>query len=352
MPDKNKKNITKDKSVLIDQPTEKPKDYATNMTNFEKDTKNFHYMSHLEPHDIRRQKILAAHPEVTQLLEKDPISLYFSLLLNCMQLGMCFIFKYYITSWWVTLTLAYFVSAILNHGLFVLMHDITHFTCFKNVTYNQLTGILTNLPQVIPSAISFGRYHRDHHTYLGDADDDPDIPQQWEIRVFSNKFLKLFFLFVMPIFYAIRPFLKKPKPANKMEVLNIIVCIVYDIFVYRYFGGQALIYLLLGTLFGLSINPVGIHVIAEHYEFNKSQDTYSYYGWINWINFNMGYHVEHHDFPNISWYKLPILRKIAPEYYDNLPQIESYFKVYWLYIMDNSIGPWARIARIPDEKTK
>jgi sphingolipid delta-4 desaturase len=38
-------------------------------------------------------------------------------------------------------------------------------------------------------------------------------------------------------------------------------------------------------------------------------------GWMNIPNLNMGYHIEHHDFPSIPWYNLPKLRAMAPEFY-------------------------------------
>lgn len=343
-------NKTKeDKSLLLEMPKTTPSDFATNMSHFEKDKSNFHIMTHLEPHNIRRQKILDAHPEVQKLMEKDPISLYWAIALNIFQLGMMFYIKNYVESWTYLLILAYLISAVANHALFVLMHDITHFTCFKSVFHNQICAILANLPQAIPNAISFGRYHRDHHTYLGDAIDDPDIPTLSEVRFFNNKFYKLLFLITMPVFYGLRPYVKKPKLQSPMEVINIIVCFAYNYFVFKYFGIQSLVYLLLGTIWGLSIHPVGIHILSEHYEFNKSQDTYSYYGWINYLNFNMGYHIEHHDFPNISWRNLPKLKALAPEFYDNLPVIDSYFHVMYSYVFDDDIGPWSRVVREPEK---
>lgn len=339
-----------EKSLLLEIPKTEPKDWATNMSKFEKDKDNFHVMTHLEPHTIRREKILKAHPEIYKLLDqKDTTSVYFAVALNLAQLGMCYLIKTYVTSWLVTLFLAYMVSAVLNHGLFVLMHDITHFTCFKSVPKNQLAGIMANLSQVIPNAITFGRYHRDHHSFLGDADEDPDIPTLTEVRMFQSFYQKLFFLIFMPAFYGLRPYIKRAKLQNKMELINIAVVLSYDYMIYYFFGVKPLIYLLLGTLWGLSIHPVGSHIIAEHYEFNKGQDTYSYYGWMNYLNFNVGYHIEHHDFPTVSWNKLPLIKKMAPEFYDNLPQIDSYVHVMKSFLFDSEIGPWSRVTRLIKE---
>ena len=148
----------------------------------------------------------------------------------------------------------------------------------------------------------------------------------------------------MPFFYALRPYFKRPKSLSFMEFVNIIACISYAFFITHFLSTNALYYLLMCTYFGLSVHPVCAHIIAEHYEFNKGQDTYSYYGIMNYLNFNVGHHVEHHDFPNIPWYKLPQLRKIAPEFYETLPQIDSYVKVMFVYIFDGTVGPWSRIV--------
>lgn len=77
------------------------------------------------------------------------------------------------------------------------------------------------------------------------------------------------------------------------------------------------------------IHPCAGHVIAEHYEFLNRLETYDYIGIVNFFNLNVGYHTEHHDFPMIPWTRLPLVRKIAPEYYENLPYHTSYVKVFF-----------------------
>jgi len=109
----------------------------------------------------------------------------------------------------------------------------------------------------------------------------------------------------VPFFYGGRPFIVRPKKLVPMEIVNLVCVLLWDMMIYRYFGASGVVFLILSSLFGMGINPCAIHVIAEHFEFVKGQETFSYYGPFNTINFNLGYHVEHHDFPWIPWTKLP-----------------------------------------------
>lgn len=43
---------------------------------------------------------------------------------------------------------------------------------------NKIMGVLCNIPMGIPSALSFGKYHADHHNYLGEKGRDPDLPMR------------------------------------------------------------------------------------------------------------------------------------------------------------------------------
>jgi hypothetical protein len=63
------------------------------------------------------------------------------------------------------------------------------------------------------------------------------------------------------------------------------------------------------------------------------------------LTFNVGYHNEHHDFPFIPASHLPELRKIAPEYYEEVPQLQSWIAVLYDYVMDPQNGPFNRVRR-------
>ncbi len=42
-------------------------------------------------------------------------------------------------------------------------------------------GMFCNIPMGVPSAISFGKFHSDHHNFLGEYGKDPDLPLMAEV---------------------------------------------------------------------------------------------------------------------------------------------------------------------------
>lgn len=119
-----------------------------------------------------------------------------------------------------------------------------------------------------------------------------------------------------------------------------------DYLLFRSIGAGAVVYFLVSTLIaGSGLHPCAAHFIAEHYVFTGEWETYSYYGILNAFCFNVGYHNEHHDFPNIPWTRLPALRKLASEYYDNLPYHESWPLVTWKFVMDPNVHVFNRVKR-------
>jgi len=205
--------------------------------------------------------------------------------------------------------------------------------------------MFVNLPIGLPVSISFKKYHTDHHRYLGFANLDGDIPTSFEAKLFCTTFGKFCWIILQPFIYVFRPLIVNPKPLNKLEIVNAIIQIIFDAIIVYTFGWKMLVYLIIGTILTMGLHPMAGHFISEHYIFHKGSSTSSYYGPLNWITYNVGYHNEHHDFPSVPGSRLPLVKKIASEFYDTLPQHHSWTKVIYDFIMDPEIGPYARVQR-------
>jgi sphingolipid delta-4 desaturase len=76
--------------------------------------------------------------------------------------------------------------------------------------------------------------------------------------------------------------------------------------------------------FAFGPHPLGARRISEHINLRRGQPTASYYGIANRISFDVGYHVEHHDFPHVPWRRLRELRARASEHYRDLARVRSW----------------------------
>jgi len=263
------------------------------------------------------------------------------------QLFMAYLIHYLDVSWLNLVLVTYIVSGTANHALLLAIHEIAHNMAFGNVKpiHNRIFGIIVNLPIGVPMSMSFKKYHLEHHRYQGHEHIDVDIPTEIEAKLFTTTFGKAVWMFLQPFFYALRPLIVYPKVACKLEVFNFILQFAFDAVLYHYWGHKSLFYIIVGSLLGMGLHPVAGHFISEHYMFSNDHETYSYYGILNKLTFNVGYHNEHHDFPNVPGSLLPKVREYAPEYYNVLPYHTSWVKVLYDYITDPAIGPYARLKR-------
>ena len=139
---------------------------------------------------------------------------------------------------------------------------------------------------------------------------------RWESEL-SHKFkwYKYIFYAIIEVFYALRPIFTHQPSVNKEELLNYIFIISTNYLIYFFWGPYALLFVLVSGASSIGPHPAAIHILAEHYEFIKGQETYDYLGIWNIFNLDLGYHIEHHDFPNAPWYNLRKIRAAAPEFY-------------------------------------
>ncbi|KAI8433330.1 hypothetical protein MSG28_015375 [Choristoneura fumiferana] len=250
-------------------------------------------------------------------------------------------------SWPAMLIMAYCFGGVINHSLMLAIHEISHNLAFGHARpmANRWFGFFANLPIGIPTSISFKKYHLEHHRYQGNEVIDTDLPTLMEAKLFNTTFGKLVWLVLQPLFYIIRPLMVRPKPPEPLEAVNLVIQLFFDAVLVQLFGWRTLFYLIIGSLMAMGVHPVAGHFVSEHYMFKKGYETYSYYGPLNLITFNVGYHMEHHDFPAVPGSKLPEVKRIAAEFYDDLPQHTSWTAVLYDFVMDPDIGPYARIKR-------
>jgi len=301
------------------------------------------------PHVTRRLAILKAHPEVKTLYGYDPITIIYVLVFVAIQFISAYLVKD-IAFTWQFWAMAYVVGATCNHALFLSIHEIGHNLAFKSITANRLFSMFANLPVGLPYAISFKAYHNEHHKLQGVEGYDTDLPTWVEGIIFRNVFTKTFFCATQILFYALRPMVIRFQQPNLMLLLNWIIQLSFDAVIIYLFGWGPLCYFLASSFLAGSLHPCAGHFISEHYVFTGSHETFSYYGPLNAISFNVGYHNEHHDFPNIPWTRLPMLKEMAPEFYNNLPYHTSWMMVTYYFITDFKMSVYNRVKRQPTER--
>jgi sphingolipid delta-4 desaturase len=302
-------------------------------------------------HISRRREILAAHPEIRDLYGPYRMSAVYIVLIVAFQLLIAFLLKDF--SWWIIAIAAYTVGAFANHSLYVMIHECTHNVVMKSAFGNKVMGLICDIPLVLPSAMGFRKYHMIHHKHLGEYSYDPDIVSRVEANLVGNSAIKKsFWLMFFSFSQGLRPLkVKFYKPLNGWTVLNTILNIVINVAVFMLVGPMAFLYLALSTLFALGLHPLGGRWIQEHFITKEGQETYSYYGPLNKLAFNMGYHNEHHDFMNVPWINQPKVKKLAPEFYENLASYNSWTKVLLNFIFNKEIDSYTRMVH-PDRHPK
>lgn len=330
----------------------------------------FYWTKDAEPHVSRRKAIMAKYPQVSKLTGYEPKTKWLTMMVVLLQFSVAYYLRDTSPLSWKFFILAYVVGATANQAVFLAIHELSHNLLFKKPIHNKLFAIFTNLPIGIPYSASFQPYHQLHHKFMGDEYLDTDLPTKFEGIVLLNLLGKVFFATFQIFFYALRPMFITQIKFTYTHLLNIVVQLLVDMVLVKYWGWNSFIYFIMSSFLAGSLHPCAGHFIAEHYVLNENNvprsdgpktkgnvpgglvppETYSYYGSLNLVTWNVGYHNEHHDFPYIAWTKLPELRKLASEFYDPLPQINSWCGVLFYFVFNDVNSLWCRVKRTGKEK--
>ncbi len=299
----------------------------------------------MEPHHRRRVELLTEHPEIRALFGFDRSTIAVTIAVVLTQLGIAWGLSASEAPPWALALAALLVGSVLSHWAGQAIHETSHHLAARTLWANQALAWFANLPMLFPIAATFHRYHLDHHRYLGVETKDTDLPHALEVRwVGRSRPRKAIWLVLYFFVYTLRglTFIKRPTLA---EVGNALVQLAFGVLLVKLLGWAAVSYLAASTVIGHSFHPVAAHFIHEHYAFAPHQETYSYYGPLNAVTFNVGYHVEHHDFMAIPGSRLPRLHAIAKARYQPLRAHTSWSWVLWHFVASTTMGVHSRLVR-------
>ena len=213
-----------------------------------------------QPHPSRARAIVKAHPEVRQLMVRNPWTALIAVSVVLLQTAIaCAMGRLGFSYWWLSLLLAFCVGAFANHANYVIIHDATHNLIFRSPSWNEMVAVIADLPNLTPGAIGFRVYHLKHHSHQGDYEWDADLANHWEARLVGNKwYRKAIWLMLFPFFQVTRPpRLKAVKMWDRWFSTNLVCAILYDVAIIYFFDWAGFLYLVFAFLFSIGLHPVG-----------------------------------------------------------------------------------------------
>lgn len=276
--------------------------------------------AHWQIHRNRKRAILQEFPHVQKLYGHDSRTQFYAYALILLQLGLAWSCR---NSYIGAIALSVLVGPFVDNGVLCFMHEATHFLVFRNAGYNRILSLLANSVMLIPISEIFRQHHHKHHQKLGNDSFDVDVPTPAEIRWVGNSApRKALWLTFNMIILPVRSMFRLPVDIDAYLIANWIVCLGLGA-ASLFYSPPSFVFLIMSALNSQGFHPANTRQVQRHI-YNGDEKmvsangeerpgTYSYYGPVNLLTLNVGYHVEHHDFCSIPWTKLPALRRIAGE---------------------------------------
>src|SRR3989440_5919385 len=229
-----------------------------------------------QPHPGRARAIVKAHPEVRQLMVRNPWTALIAASIVVMQTAIAFgMGKLGFGYWWLSLLIAYCVGAFANHANYVIIHDATHNLIFRNKSWNKMVAVIADLPNLAPGAMVFRVYHLKHHSHQGDYEYDADLANHWEARLVGNSwYTKAIWLMLFPFFQVTRPpRLKAIKMWDRWFFINFACAALYDVAVVFFCGWPGVLFVVVPFFFSIWFGPLGARLFQEEYTFAFGHET-------------------------------------------------------------------------------
>lgn len=245
----------------------------------------------------------------------DRVMAVYGFMLMVLQFSFAYINCYVLENLPCRILLNCTIGSFVASAIFMHIHEAGHGLIFgpNHIWKNRIYGAMLNFAISIPMYSFFKKHHKDHHKFQGEKDVDIEYPYEFEPKYFRGALGKYLWLVVNPSFLIYRA------GALGMSVVEAYILKLEEKFTFatsiiftfwlvtsgRFYMAS---HLFLSYMVATAGPMIGFWNIDSHVEFFHMEETGCYYGWLNYFMLNFGYHIEHHDFPNVPSRFLPQVR--------------------------------------------
>jgi fatty acid desaturase len=246
---------------------------------------------------------------------------------------------------WIPLVL---VQGFTVFNFTVLLHEVVHHTVFEHrrPAAERALGWLYAIPSGI-SASQFTRWHLDHHAELGSDEDDPKRHHLSPKR--NARWFKL--LYCSPALFPIYFRAARKESATYPDDLQRRIAFERKVSIAAHLAVLAAIWTLFGTGAALRaylipvffVFPIAftLNRLGQHYDIDPTDPAKwgtlmrGHWFW-NFAFLNSNYHLEHHYFAGVPFYRLPALqRALAPFYERHQMRWQNYSGLLYGWFVQN-----------------
>lgn len=221
-----------------------------------------------------------------------------------------------------------FVQGFTIFNFTVLLHEVLHHVVFekKRPVATRVLGLLYAIPSGI-SASQFTRWHLDHHAELGSDEDDPKrhhlspkVNKRWYKLLYATPAL-------FPIYFraARRESATYPVELQRTiaweRYLSIGAHLGAIAALWYFFGFSAAVRTSIVPVFFVFPIAFTLNRLGQHYDIDPDDPakwgTLMRSSWFwNFAFLNSNFHLEHHYFPGVPFYRLPALQRALTPFYE------------------------------------
>ena len=246
---------------------------------------------------------------------------------------------------WIPLAL---VQGFTVFNFTILLHEVVHSTVFarRRPAAERLLGFLYAVPSGI-SPSQFTRWHLDHHAELGSDEDDPKR-HHLSPKV-NTRWYKL--LYCTPVLFPIYFRAARRESSTYDSALQGRIAMERRISIAAHLAALAAVWYFFGLYAAIrtSVIPVffvfpvafTLNRLGQHYDIDPSDPAKwgtlmrGHWFW-DFAYLNSNYHLEHHYFPGVPFYRLPALqRALVPFYERKGMKWQSYGRLLYGWFVEN-----------------